>query len=495
MNNNETILQTILSSVSSQTLSALVVSTGESEKALKTALTQTIPVVLGALIGQTEIPSSTASPTSQENIPTLGLSKLLVSVSELSSAYGIPAGRTGTSLDALVEDPSHLFLEMSATGTPAQTVVPRMITQLFGTQAEQTVRILGNLSGVKPSSMTALIALALPLVFSRLAGPISQAGLPFNVSSLSTLLITIAPQISKALPSGLASMLSLGGVLSSFAPSNTATSTDFTAGKSARQAIPAPHLVTKKSSVPYAPLFTGLALIGGALYLWKSMSPQAVIQQASVTVPQAVAPVDPSTSRDLQQPTIEVAPSSPHTSEDEPSRAMLGNVAEVGAALDISTETPILTTLTLPNGTSVAGVAGKIESQLIAAISNASPPLDDTAWFDFDRLTFDVGSSELSANSQEQIQNIATILTAYPTARVKIGGFTDSSGDISGDSASNMALSERRAQAVKSAVVQRGIPESRVEAEGYGSSLSLTSNDTAERRSLNRRIALRLLAK
>jgi outer membrane protein OmpA-like peptidoglycan-associated protein len=157
--------------------------------------------------------------------------------------------------------------------------------------------------------------------------------------------------------------------------------------------------------------------------------------------------------------------------------------------LQDSARTPVLTTLTLPDGSSIAGVSGKIESQLIALLSSTDPSTDTSTWFNFDRLNFEAGSAALSVHSKEQLKNIAAILSAYPTARIKIGGYTDSSGDPS----SNLALSELRAQAVKSAVVQHGIAVSRIEAEGYGSSHPLSSDETAAGRANNRRIAVRLL--
>jgi len=72
-----------------------------------------------------------------------------------------------------------------------------------------------------------------------------------------------------------------------------------------------------------------------------------------------------------------------------------------------------------------------VENKLIAFIEDTKRSVDDKTWFTFDRLTFETGKATLKPESQEQLQNIAEILKAYPKVTLKLGGYTDNMGDPS----------------------------------------------------------------
>jgi K(+)-stimulated pyrophosphate-energized sodium pump len=74
---------------------------------------------------------------------------------------------------------------------------------------------------------------------------------------------------------------------------------------------------------------------------------------------------------------------------------------------------------------------------------------------------------------------------------VKIGGYTDNTGDA----AANLELSRKRAEAVRNQLEEMGIDAKRISAEGYGAQHPIANNDTAEGRMQNRRIAIRVTAK
>jgi outer membrane protein OmpA-like peptidoglycan-associated protein len=86
-------------------------------------------------------------------------------------------------------------------------------------------------------------------------------------------------------------------------------------------------------------------------------------------------------------------------------------------------------------------------------------------WPDFDNLTFKTGSAEIIPESQHQINNIAAILKAFPKSNIKIGGYTDKTGD----EATNIKLSADRAQAAKAALDKMGMGSQVTGAEGYRS--------------------------
>ena len=94
-----------------------------------------------------------------------------------------------------------------------------------------------------------------------------------------------------------------------------------------------------------------------------------------------------------------------------------------------------------------------IERQLIEFAESAKPP-GETAWFSFDRLTFETDSATIQMlESREQLQNIVEILKAYPAMRIKIGGYTDNTGD----GAHNVRLSKAQTEATEKALVSMGI--------------------------------------
>ena len=145
----------------------------------------------------------------------------------------------------------------------------------------------------------------------------------------------------------------------------------------------------------------------------------------------------------------------------------------------------------LPNGVELNIPQNGIENKLITFINDPSKPVDDTTWFNFDRLLFDTGQATLQPSSQEQLTNIAQILKAYPNVHVKIGGYTDNTGDPQ----ANMALSDARAKNVMDALVAQGVDASRLTSEGYGDQHPVADNSTEEGRAMNRRIALRVTQK
>ena len=112
-------------------------------------------------------------------------------------------------------------------------------------------------------------------------------------------------------------------------------------------------------------------------------------------------------------------------------------------------------------------------------------------WFDFDRLLFDTNSATLQPASNEQLTNIAEILKAYPNVKIKIGGYTDNTGDPS----NNQKLSQDRANNVMAALEQMGVASDRLEAQGYGADHPVADNSTEEGRQKNRRISMRVTAK
>lgn len=139
----------------------------------------------------------------------------------------------------------------------------------------------------------------------------------------------------------------------------------------------------------------------------------------------------------------------------------------------------------LSSGVNLNFLEGGIEDQVIKFIESDQEAGKDN-WFNFKALNFASGSATIDSTSMNEVKNISEIMKAFPAVNIKVGGYTDNTGD----DAANLKLSSERAAAVKAALVATGIADIRLESEGYGEQHPVASNDTEEGRSQNRRIAV-----
>ena len=102
----------------------------------------------------------------------------------------------------------------------------------------------------------------------------------------------------------------------------------------------------------------------------------------------------------------------------------------------------------------------------------------------FGDVLFDFDQASLKANSRDSITTLANYLIKNPDRKVIVEGYTDSKGSA----AYNQGLSERRANAVKNALVRAGVEPSRIVAQGYGKEYPVASNATNSGRAQNRRV-------
>ena len=102
-------------------------------------------------------------------------------------------------------------------------------------------------------------------------------------------------------------------------------------------------------------------------------------------------------------------------------------------------------------------------------------------------VLFDTDQAQLrSGDGMRGVQKLADILKQYPQHNVLIEGFTDSTGSNS----HNQELSDRRANAVRTALLDTGIGADRIASRGYGPTFPVASNATAAGRQLNRRVEI-----
>ncbi len=101
-------------------------------------------------------------------------------------------------------------------------------------------------------------------------------------------------------------------------------------------------------------------------------------------------------------------------------------------------------------------------------------------------VLFDTGRAELKSGANRTLDQLTTFLSQNQERTVQIEGYTDTTGSEQ----TNQALSERRANAVKNALVDRGVSNNRITARGMGPSSPVAGNDTASGRQQNRRVEI-----
>lgn len=316
-----------------------------------------------------------------------------------------------------------------------------LLAAVFGGRSGAAGEVIARTSGVEPDSAHWLLATAAPLVAAALARQVRDGGL--DAAGLTALLASQKDRILREAPAGIGSLLGLSEI-----PRVVAAAT--AGGRSAAPAAAGRHPGRRW----LWPVTAGAALVALLLIL----SRRGGVEPVSTTL-----------------------------GDDE-----VGAMSEA-AATAAEAAVPPRTTVRrrLADGVELLVPERGIEAQVVAFLDDPNRPVNRTTWFIFDRVTFEAGSADLRAESQEQLENIVAILRAYPAARIKIGGYTDSSGDRS----ANQRLSAKRAQAVRDALIAKGAERDRIEAEGYGEQFPVADNTTEEGRARNRRIALRVIAK
>lgn len=150
----------------------------------------------------------------------------------------------------------------------------------------------------------------------------------------------------------------------------------------------------------------------------------------------------------------------------------------------------------LPNGTTIGIPYNSAEAKLISNIKtvlkngiDASEEGKKARWIDL----YDIQFSKMLTyrqGAQNQINNIAMILKAYPSIHIKIGGYTDNTGSDE----VNQKLSLERATQVTNDLGKIGVSKQLVQAEGYGSQFPVADNTTSEGRAQNRRVSCRIVS-
>ena len=165
-----------------------------------------------------------------------------------------------------------------------------------------------------------------------------------------------------------------------------------------------------------------------------------------------------------------------------------GNLDQIDSETGISNESIVVT---LPNNVELNAYKGGIEDQLVVFLNSDYKELSEdelkNKWFDFDNVNFETGTANILPEGQVQLDNLIAILKAYPEVKIKVGGYTDRTGDEE----LNVKISNERAMAVKNAFSAQNVGDRVVETEGYGSEFATFEANAPETdRVKDRRIAI-----
>jgi OOP family OmpA-OmpF porin len=114
----------------------------------------------------------------------------------------------------------------------------------------------------------------------------------------------------------------------------------------------------------------------------------------------------------------------------------------------------------------------------------STPPKPD---FNFSNIQFEFNSAVLKTGSYQILDKAAAEIKKDPSASFVINGHSSAEGTA----AHNQSLSEDRANAVKSYLVNAGVNGANLTVKGYGESKPITTNTSEESRALNRRVEIR----
>lgn len=113
-------------------------------------------------------------------------------------------------------------------------------------------------------------------------------------------------------------------------------------------------------------------------------------------------------------------------------------------------------------------------------------PVTSAGCWVLDDVLFDFDKSAIKPAGSAMLRKAATILKANPSMNIELHGHCDNEGT----EAYNMALSQRRADAVKAYLNSKGVVLSRMKTKAYGYSRPIATNDTEKGRALNRRVEI-----
>lgn len=339
---------------------------------------------------------------------------------------------------------SNILSNLGAAESTSNPVVGSLLRTIFGDKIGNIVSLISNFAGIKNSSADSLLSLAGSTIFGLLGKQI--VGNNLNLDGLTNLLSSQKGLISKAMPAGLSlGSLGLGGVFDSF--SSSAKEAGDSVSHAARE-VESEISGDDGGSPSWLKWLFPLILLG--LLLWWFWPNNKTVDE-----------VVTDTTEEVQTVLSDAA----------------DRVKETFTFKDIS----------------ITAFRGGIENHMIDYLNSGKYETANEEdlkenWYDFDNVKFVHGSSSELETGQEQLENIAKIMKAFPDAKIKIGAYTDKTGD----DAANIKISQERADFIKNLLTDLGVGEQITNAEGYGSEFATVPADASDdERAVDRKMAIR----
>jgi OOP family OmpA-OmpF porin len=318
------------------------------------------------------------------------------------------------------------------------------LKMLFGNNLSSILNKIAQFSGMRVSSAGKILSMAAPMVMGTLASKVESEGL--SAGGLGNLITAELPSLRSFVPAGLA-------IRGPSHPRRQRVRRRSSVTSRVSQVMKGVRPTTQKWlwSVVLA------VLLAGALLRFANRNTPSVNN------------------------TVNTAAIGSSNGASQASNAASNAAGSLGAFVKAS----------IPGGADLNIPENGMENRLLAYLKQSNATVSRETWFEFDRLNFEPGLANLQLSSQEQLENIARILRAYPNVHVQVGGYTDNEGDPGTD----LKLSQERANAVMAHLIAFGVDPFRMDAKGYGQDHPVAGNSTQEGRARNRRIALRVTRK
>ena len=370
-------------------------------------------------------------------------------------------------LDAITGAASSGLLGNLLGGSSNNSLIATVLSAIFGDKVGGLVNAISTFSGVSNSSSNSL----LNIVTGAALGSLGKYSADNNLGAagLTSLLSDQKGIVSTLIPAGL-SLASLGlGNWGGSADAEKVKVTSYDQPKVEVNRGGSTHVNVDRNDNNgggsiWKWLLPLLLLALAAWFLWKQCNKPA---DSETTTTDSTAVMTDTAAVNVPADTIAVA---------------TGTTTKTDSEIDL-------------NGTKLKGYAGGMEERMISFLKSGgyTNAADDAAlkdaWYDFDKVNFKMGSStELEAGSQEQLDNLVAILKAFPDAKVKIGGYTDKTGNED----ANVKLSQARADFIKAALGKAGVGAQVLGAEGYGSKFATVDASASDaERAVDRKMAVR----
>ncbi|UOE37263.1 OmpA family protein [Chryseobacterium oryzae] len=400
---------------------------GESESGISKAISGLLPVVIGGLANNSDNP---------------------------------------TVLDTVANSSSNGILGSLSSATSGNSFISGLLTSIFGDKLSGIINSVATYAGISNNSSSSLLNMVTGATIGSIGKYASENNLDRN--GIASLLNDQKGIISTLLPAGLSlASLNVGDWAKGYGfegNENPAT----------KPVVDAPRVEVTRSTAETG-TFPDRTTSSEGGSIWKWLLPVILLLVASYFLWQQCRKSETTTTTSVEGDSLK-------TKTDTTTVNSTATTTKVDEDIDL-------------NGTALKGYRNGMEDQMISFLKSGeyTNAKDDAAlknrWFDFDHVNFKMGSAnQLEAGSESQLQNLVAILKAFPDAKIKIGGYTDKTGN----EANNLKLSAERANFIKDWLSKQGVASQVIAADGYGSEFAKVDAKASDaERAVDRKMSVR----